>query len=77
MNTMPATDCLMAGLSIDNFDWKLDGADTITLPGGLIRGEATADDITAAYGTPSDTYEGDLYTKHTYGDRLCNSSIGR
>ena len=74
MNTMPATDCLMAGLSIDNFDWKLDGADTITLPGGLIRGEATADDITTAYGTPSDTYEGDLYTKYTY-ETDYNSSI--
>ena len=74
MNTMPASDCLLAGLSIDNFDWKLDGADTITLPGGLIRGEATADDILAAYGTPSDTYEGDLYTKYTY-ETDYNSSV--
>lgn len=74
MNTMPASDCLLAGLAIDNFDWKPDGTDTITLPGGLIRGEATGDDIAAAYGTPSDTYEGDLYTKYTY-ETDYNSSI--
>lgn len=74
INTLPASDCLVAGISIDNFDWELDGQDTITLPGGLIRGEATADDILAAYGTPSDTYEGDLYTKYTY-ETDYNSSV--
>ena len=66
INTEPVTKCTIAGISVDSFQMA-DATDvTIELPGGIQYGVSTLDDITAAYGTPSDTYEGDLYTKVTY-----------
>jgi hypothetical protein len=65
-NTLPASECLAGGISIDHFDWPLEEGSTITLPGGIERGVSDAEAIEAAYGTPSDTYEGDLYKEYTY-----------
>ncbi|MDO4324213.1 MAG: hypothetical protein Q4C61_17000 [Lachnospiraceae bacterium] len=65
MNNETAENCIVGGISIDNFDWELETGE-VTLPGGIVRGQADVDTIQAAYGTPSDTYEGDLYTKLTY-----------
>ncbi|HIR14061.1 MAG TPA: hypothetical protein IAB31_09095 [Candidatus Choladousia intestinavium] len=65
VNNLPMTECLVGGIDIDNYYWPL-GDESIVLPGGLARGEATVESITAAYGTPTDTYEGDLYTQLTY-----------
>lgn len=66
INTETVPGCTIAGISVDSF--QMDGITdvTIELPGGIQYGVSTLDDITAAYGTPSDTYEGDLYTKVTY-----------
>ena len=38
----------------------------VELAGGIQMGVSGLDDIKAAYGDPSDIYEGDLYTKYTY-----------
>lgn len=64
-NTQPAEECVVCGVGIDRFDWKeADGE--ILLPGGIRRGSSTLQEIEKAYGTPSRTYEGDLYTQLTY-----------
>lgn len=64
-NNMAADQCLVGGISIDSFDWDA-SAGNVVLPGGIVRGEASAAAIEEAYGTPSDVYEGDLYKKLTY-----------
>jgi hypothetical protein len=75
-NTLPAQECIIGGISIDRFDWPLDEGSTITLPGGIVRGSADGDAIEAAYGTPSDTYEGDLYKEYTYEtDSYCEIEL--
>lgn len=66
INTEPISDCTVAGISIDSFQMADVTDVAIELPGGIQYGVSTLDDITAAYGTPSDTYEGDLYTKVSY-----------
>ena len=66
INTEPISDCTVAGISIDSFQMADVTDVVIGLPGGIQYGVSTLDDITAAYGTPSDTYEGDLYTKVSY-----------
>ena len=66
INTEPISDCTVAGISIDSFQMADVTDVVIELPGSIQYGVSTLDDITAAYGTPSDTYEGDLYTKVTY-----------
>lgn len=66
INTEPILDCTVAGISIDSFQMADVTDVAIELPGGIQYGVSTLDDITAAYGTPSDTYEGDLYTKVSY-----------
>lgn len=66
INTEPISGCTVAGISIDSFQMNGITDVTIELPGGIRYGVSTLDDITAAYGTPSDTYEGDLYTKVSY-----------
>ncbi|MCD7882443.1 MAG: hypothetical protein LUI87_01860 [Lachnospiraceae bacterium] len=65
INTVPVEDAILAGISIDRFYWDEVGAE-VTLPCGITRGVSTLDDIVAAYGTPTDTYEGELYTQYTF-----------
>ncbi len=65
INNMPVEECIVGGMTIDSYDWDLTEGEVV-LPGGLVRGQADLAAIEAAYGTPSDTYEGDLYTKYTY-----------
>lgn len=64
-NNLPADQCLVGGISIDGFDWDV-SLGRVVLPAGIVRGEADAASIEAAYGTPSDVYEGDMYKKLTY-----------
>ncbi|MDO4519349.1 MAG: hypothetical protein Q4B47_03510 [Eubacteriales bacterium] len=64
-NTITAQEGIIFGIKIDNYDWDLNDAN-IRLPKGIVYGKSTREDIEAAYGTPSDVYEGDLYTKLTY-----------
>lgn len=67
INEMPAKDCLVAGLSIDMTWGDTDPTATpVRLPGGITMGVSNVEDIKAAYGEPSDTYDSDLYTKLTY-----------
>ena len=65
VNTEPAEKCIVGGLSIDNYFWPVDTGNVV-LPGGIEKGKSDVEAIKAAYGTPSDTYEGELYTELTY-----------
>lgn len=73
LNTLPAEECIVGGMDIDSYDWNLEES-SITLPGGIVRGEADVASIEAAYGTPSDTYESDLYNLISY-ETDYNSSV--
>lgn len=74
-NTITISESLLGGIDIDNFDWEL-GEETIMLAGGIQRGVSTLEDIEAAYGNPTDTYEGDLYTELTYEkDSYCSVKL--
>lgn len=64
-NTLPVQECILGGISIEGFYWDMSEG-TITLPGGIARGISDGAAIEAAYGTPTDVYEGELYTKYTY-----------
>lgn len=65
INTMPIEECIVAGISIDDYYWSV--LDTsVELPCGVLLGESTLEDIEAAYGTPTEIYEGTLYTQYTY-----------
>ncbi|MBE5962052.1 MAG: hypothetical protein E7256_11855 [Lachnospiraceae bacterium] len=65
MNVEAMSDCIIAGLNMDKF--MVDDNDvTITFAKGIEYGVSTIEDIKNAYGTPTDTYEGELYTKLTY-----------
>ena len=72
INNLPASQCLVGGISIDGFDWDVNTGE-ILMAGGIQRGVSTLEDIHAAYGTPTDTYEGDTYTALTYQkDSFCD-----
>ena len=64
-NTIPANESVVCGITIDSFYWPADDGEVL-LPQGIVRGKSTREDVEAAYGEPSDVYEGDLYTKLTY-----------
>lgn len=66
INTVPVAECSIAGFSVDSYKIAEEPDTSIELPGGIKYGVATIDDIKEAYGNPTDTYEGDLYTKLTY-----------
>ncbi len=66
LNTLPATECSVGGMSIDSYQFGDAPETVIEFPKGIVYNTSTLDDIKAAWGEPSDTYEGDLYTKLTY-----------
>ncbi|MDO4277047.1 MAG: hypothetical protein Q4D16_25580 [Eubacteriales bacterium] len=67
VNEVPASECLIAGIAIDEGFSDIDlPALNITLPKGIVMGKSNVDDIKAAYGEPTDTYESDMYTKMSY-----------
>lgn len=67
INEAAVTDCLVAGITLDMSWGDTDlTANPVNLPGGISMGVSNVDDIKAAYGEPSDTYDSDLYTKMTY-----------
>lgn len=66
INAQPMDQCYVAGMSIDSDDVKKAEDFTLTLPGGLAFGTATAEDAEKLYGAATDTYEGSLYKKLTY-----------
>lgn len=67
INEAALSDCLIGGLSVNARYSEMDFTEApVELPKGIRMGAATVDDIKAAYGEPSDVYEGDSYTKLTY-----------
>lgn len=66
INTLPLSECTVGGISMDEWQYKDAPETTLELPGGITYGASTLEEITAAYGPASDTYEGDLYTKLEY-----------
>ena len=44
LNTMPVSECIIGGISIDNFDWDLSKGEVL-LPGGIRRGVSTLEDV--------------------------------
>ncbi len=66
INTLPVSDCLIGGISLDQYQTKDAPDTTVEFPGGILYGTATLEDVKAAYGEPSNVYEGDLYTNLTY-----------
>ena len=65
INEVGLEDSLIGGITVDgSYDIDLTSV-SVKLPGGIELGKSTLDDIKAVYGEPSDTYEGDLYTKVT------------
>lgn len=66
LNTVSAADASLGGISMDSWQFE-DAPETVMeLPGGITYNVSTLDDITAAYGPASDTYEGERYTKLSY-----------
>lgn len=67
VNEVPMTECLVGGISIDEGVSDKDLSPLgINLAKGITMGKSNVDDIKAAYGDPSDTYDSDMYTKLTY-----------
>ena len=67
INEAALEECLIGGLTVDASYSEMDfNENPVKLPGGILMGSSTLDDIKAAYGEPSDTYEGDNYVKVTY-----------
>lgn len=65
MNSVTLDKAMVAGINLDEYylkdtDWEF------VLPKGITRGVSTRDDIIAAYGEPSDEYDGSNYFKMTY-----------
>ncbi len=67
MNTVSIEECIICGVSIEKFYFDKENSNPkVELPGGIVRGESTLDDVKAAYGDPSSDYDGDLYTMLEY-----------
>lgn len=71
-NTVAAQDCLVGGLTVDSYYWA-DCTKHVELAGSIERLVSDGAAIEAAWGTPSDTYEGELYTSYTYETDLYSS----
>ena len=65
LNAAPLSKCTIASITLDNY-YMEDSNWEVILPKGIKYGVSTRDDIIAAYGTPSDEYEGSSYYKMTY-----------
>ena len=66
INALPIGECYVSGLSIDSVNIRDAKEFSLRLPKGLEYGKATVEDVKGAYGTPSDTYDGEYFTKLTY-----------
>lgn len=65
VNSHPASECIIGGIGLDSFSIPADAA-KVELPGGIVRGISTLDDVRNAYGPESSNYDGELYTSLTY-----------
>lgn len=66
VNAKPISECYISRISIESVNIRKIDDFSLRLPKGLEFGKATLEDIKEAYGTPSDTYEGEYSTKLTY-----------
>lgn len=65
MNTVGMTEAMVAGITFE--EYQLEGCDwDIILPKGIQYGVSNTEDVIAAYGDPTDEYDGELYYKMTY-----------
>lgn len=65
MNTVGITEAMVAGITFE--EYQLEGCDwEIILPKGIQYGVSNTEDVLAAYGDPTDEYDGELYYKMTY-----------
>ncbi len=71
INEAKLSDCYIGRISFDTYGIE-DTSAEILLPGGVQFNVSTREDIEAAYGTPTDIYEGEYYTSLTYGDDSYN-----
>lgn len=56
VNSLPIKDCVIGGISLEDYDLKKANTSddiSIVMPGGITFGVSSADDVRAAYGTPS------------------------
>ena len=66
-NEAKLSDCVVFGIDFD--EYSLGNTDyVVELTKGIKTGVSTLADIEAAYGTPSDIYEGNTYTQYTYSE---------
>ena len=61
---MEVKDCLIGGVSVDDFDLE-NGGLTVIFPGGIQMG-ASKDAVTGAYGEADDTYDGDSRSMYSW-----------
>lgn len=61
---MEVKDCLIGGISVDDYDLE-NGGLTVIFPGGIQMG-AAKDAVTAAYGEADDTYDGDSLSMYSW-----------
>lgn len=68
INQTSVSQCLIGSVTVDaSSSYGVDLSKMpVELAGGIQMGTSTVDDIKAAYGDPSDVYEGDYYTQMTY-----------
>lgn len=66
INLAPLSECMVGGVSFDKYQFEDVPEVEILFPGGLKFGEATREDLEAAYGAPYDEYEGSDYVELTY-----------
>ena len=65
MNEVTYKDAAVGGITFDEYELK-DTNVQIVLPKGIQFGVSTRDDIIAAYGEPTDEYDGSMYYNMTY-----------
>lgn len=64
-DTLPFNKCQIGGITVEemiNYEKEI----TCFLPGGIQFGVSSKEDIIAAYGDPTDIYDGEIYTQLTY-----------
>lgn len=66
VNAQAISECYISRISVESINLRNVDDFSLRLPKGLEFGKATLEDIKEAYGTPSDTYEGQYSTKLTY-----------
>jgi hypothetical protein len=66
INALPINECYVGGITISDSQALNAKNFTMRLPKGIEYGKSTVEDVKAAYGTPSDTYESEYYTSLRY-----------